>query len=542
MKCLKKRVLLSLVASVAACNANTPTAVTPYPNFRSQSQDLARQLTGVVDASNKADEENYYGNFAVTAEYTRSFNSDDIAHALFGCYYLQDCNTLKIAGAQADSYNEKSLNAQWFYLASDYEGSICFEPTIQNLNADMSLYWGMDGWVPGMFFRIHAPLTWTQWNLGAKFTTQEPGTLTPPDYTGSKLDDAETFFCAKGGLSLTSDDDSITIGTPLSCARFCGCECSNGKTKTRLADIQADWGWNFLLDEDYHLGCFARIVVPTGNAPKGEWLFEPIIGNGRHWECGAGLTSKAVLWESEEENKKLSISFDIEATHLFTAEQNRVFDLKNKPLSRYMYAYKTVDTVTTYEPLANLTSCKKNVSIKVQADIVALFNYTSDNWSYDLGYNFWARSCEHFDCDTCSCAACEECSCCGQGVIKNDLATWYIANASTINLWHDISDDNDEELTDNWIDYDGARTKGMSQKLFAQVNYTWDEHRLTPFLGLGGFVELGMNEPCCSSICNDCESCSQGSASNNSACGECSCCENVSLSQWGVWLKSGISF
>jgi hypothetical protein len=86
-------------------------------------------------------------------------------------------------------------------------------------------------------------------------------------------------------------------------------------------------------------------------------------------------------------------------------------------------------------------------------------------------------------------------------------------------------------LTDTMIDYDGARTKGMSNKVFGHIAYSWNDREVVPYLGLGGEVEFGRNNDCdCSTTCST--SCST----------DCSCCKYASLSQWGIWLKGGVSF
>jgi hypothetical protein len=559
MNYTSKIISLTLLVSAAALVADATTAVVPFVSYRSQSQDLARQKAGtigheykadmksmVTDKTGKAQEKTvamdvHNGSFVFTPEYTRSFNGDKIAESLFGCYFLQDCNKLILKGSNftvaGGTRTEKDLQAEWFGLSSGYEGSICFEPTIQNFNADMSLYWGMDQWVHGMFFRIHAPLTWTKWNLGAKFSTTEAGTLV--DGTVTYLDDAEKFFCKKETETTAGAADWLT--TPLTCARFCGCMCDDNKTKTRLADIQADFGWNFLLKKDYNLGMFARVVAPTGGKVKGEWLFEPVVGNGGHWELGGGLTGSYVFWRNQEETKHFGFYVDGEITHLFNAKQNRVFDLVDKPLSRYIQAYKTVNAVETYAPLANLTSCEMNVNVAVQADVTAMFNYTCHNWSYDLGYNFWARSCEKFDCksdcDSCdTCNSCDSCDdCCGACVIKNgNVDNWTIMTSDAINTYDDSAE---VRLTDSMINYDGAKTKGMSHKVFANVNYAWTDREVVPFVGLGGFAEFGRNGSCCDDDCNSCNTCDTCSCDD-----ECSGCTYASLSQWGLWLKGGVSF
>jgi hypothetical protein len=534
-----KIIQLTLLVSTAACVASATTPVRPFLSFRSQGQDLARQKAGTRDYENKSDMDKHYNLFTVTPEYTRSFNGDDMAKDLFGCWYLQSCNTLKIVGESAASFDTKSLNAGWFGLASNYVGAISFEPVIQNFNTDLSLYWGMDEWVQGVFLRIHTPLTWTKWDLGAKFTTSDTGTVAPiPNgHTTTYLDNAEKFFCKKEAEAT----DAYTP-TALFCSRFCGCSCDDNKTKTRLADIQMDLGWNFLLDQDYNLGLFARVVIPTGNKVKGEWLFEPIVGNGHHWELGGGVTGSCVCWRNKDESKHLNFSVDAELTHLFNAHQNRVFDLKDKPLSRYIQAYKA--TTNTWSPVANLTSCAMKVNVAVQADVTAMFNYTCHNWSYDLGYNFWARSCEKFECTSCKeCDCTNDCNncttCCGQCIIKKDVEEWHINTGDTINAY---LTGNDIKLTDSMVEYDGSRTKGISNKVFANINYAWLDCEVIPFIGLGGFAEFGSSTDCCNTTAATTPAQVRSCGDKCTSCDDCSGCKNVALSQWGLWLKGGVSF
>src|SRR5690606_28288426 len=101
----------------------------------------------------------------------------------------------------------------------------------------------------------------------------------------------------------------------------------------------------------------------------------------------------------------------------------RTFDLIGKPNSRYMLAEKVnkrpavnlfgntdpdagaLGTVTAavaqfnaeYSPVANFTTLPVDVSIGVQGDVVAMLNYTSRGFSWDLGYNYWGMSHEHIE-------------------------------------------------------------------------------------------------------------------------------------------------
>jgi len=77
-------------------------------------------------------------------------------------------------------------------------------------------------------------------------------------------------------------------------------------------------------------------------------------------------------------------------------------------------------------------------------------------------------------------------------------------------------------ISESDLDIGGARAKSMSNKVFGHIGYIWRECGWwAPYAGIGAEAEFGMREGCC----------------NGS-----SCCKTVSLSQWGFWVKGGISF
>lgn len=104
------------------------------------------------------------------------------------------------------------------------------------------------------------------------------------------------------------------------------------------------------------------------------------------------------------------------------------------------------------------------------------------------------------------------------------------------------------------VDFSGAATRGISHKAFANLSYLWWDccNRWVPYLGLGGEVEFGANGSSnnCQSSCNTtCPSSPSSSCGNatvlNASCGSsngCNNCSTCSISQWGVWLKGGVSF
>jgi hypothetical protein len=104
-------------------------------------------------------------------------------------------------------------------------------------------------------------------------------------------------------------------------------------------------------------------------------------------------------------------------------------------------------------------------------------------------------------------------------------------------------------LTLDDVDFSAARTKGLSQKVFTHVSYSWlDNEDWTPYLGVGAEVEFAMKDNSCeTSLCNrnPCSStCTAGSCTPSTTCYNCneSDCRRCALSQWGVWIKGGVSF
>jgi hypothetical protein len=210
-------------------------------------------------------------------------------------------------------------------------------------------------------------------------------------------------------------------------------ENCNNDSKTGVAEVRLEVGKRFFDTEDHHFGIDIQCAIPTGSRPNSTILFSPQIGNGNHWELGVGLNGHWNFWQSEDESGWAGLYVDANITHVFSAHQVRTFDLKNKPLSRYELAMRFTPAVNPllqlhtavhlpdgatvifpghtpdaqftgeYAPVANLTTLNVNVSATIQADIVAMVNVTKNDWSLDIGYNFWGRSCEKISCGDAGC-------------------------------------------------------------------------------------------------------------------------------------------
>ena len=311
--------------------------------------------------------------------------------------------------------------AENFFLADEFQSSLCVKPLVQNILVDFDWYMGLDKWAKGLYFRLYGPVVNNRTNLNAEENVlpASKNEVYSAGYAAEGEVPAESLFTQAlqffHGDVLPKAIDGITFN-PLAFAKWNGC---GNLSKTGFAELRGEFGWNYLR-ENYRVGLNIQAAAPTGTRPKGEWLLEPQIGNGKHWELGAGLKALWTMWRSEDEEKRFDFVFEADVTHLFNAKQTRTFDLKGKPNSRYMLAEKLTEDVTpkliqsaqqfngTYSPVANFSTRDCKVSIGAQGDLVAMFTYAVRGFTWDLGYNFWGMSHEKisFSCnDNTSCPA-----------------------------------------------------------------------------------------------------------------------------------------
>lgn len=592
----------------------------PFLQMRSQGRDAARQLVGVQEFVNKYGADSTNTMFSVAAEYSQSFQNERLSHFLFG-NDLVDCCNLYVQGSDVANRNPKAWLADYFGLPTDYSSKVSFCPKIQNAIVDLDLYVGLDGWAEGLYFRVDAPIAWTKWQLCPSEAKCDAGVLdTAAGYMSSttiaRADLPSSFVQAMSGCSTFGD-----MTTAMKYGRFnSSCDCS---TEAGLAELSLRLGWNFHLEEDHHFGAFLYASAPTGTRPCAKNLFEPIIGNGKHWELGGGVTGSWIFWRSEEHDSRY-VGFWLDATiaTLLKADQCRSFDFKCKPNSRYMLLEEmTTNTALTgaastytasdYQyasnliPAINWSTFSVDVSIPVQGDIALKLGGVRENWSFDLGYNLWARTGEKFCNDCCSSCATDK-----TYAIKGDATLYgrynainsgdpaYAGNhtvaiaqtesAATIHgpaLVNSLpTADNLQQahygtahdyvfslvttntlqtsiqpvlVTKSMLDL-GRSPSSITHKIFTNINYSWKdrEGRWTPFLGLGGNVEFSQdnyNDCCCcdSNSCNSCatsscNSCTTNTCATNSCNNSCNSCDCNSprgaVSIWGVWIKGGVAF
>lgn len=417
MKRIIKSVSLLFLLGFSSTQAN----VTPLIIPRSQSVDAARDLVGMTRYINLYNPCGcIYGAWAFTFEYEKTNKPFDIGECLFGTDLIDDeMPFIKVSGSQSGDRNETDWLADYFGLPTDFESKLFFKPESHSYIFDVAFYIGLDEWLEGLYFRCHAPVVGAHYNLNFTEEVINPGvngyvagyfgpSAVPRDQLLNRFTDFASFSQVP---KIGNDIEFVPLGNAIISNKH--------HTRVRLSDLQLAFGWNFIQCDDHHFGLNIRGSAPTGNRPEAIYLFEPIVGNGHHWELGLGLTCHYDIFTDYCRDRYVAFYFDANLTHLFGARQRRTFDLADKPLSRYMLVERLGTPVTNlfvsntqgiaimnmpsptaqfngvYSPLANLTTFDVEVRVAAQIDAVAMIDIQWGCWNLDFGYNFWAKTCQH---------------------------------------------------------------------------------------------------------------------------------------------------
>ncbi len=164
--------------------------------------------------------------------------------------------------------------------------------------------------------------------------------------------------------------------------------------KTAVPQFDFVVGYNWHADEASHASVYLIAIAPAGNVPRSEFIFEPIVGSGRLWELGPGISGHVDLMRCGLHI--LSLSGNGYLSHQFKKFQRRSFDLiEHGPLSRYMLL-KEFDSEGTYTGslinAVDFTTRAVRVGGSAKLDAALKLTYYYDRWGLDLGYNIYARS------------------------------------------------------------------------------------------------------------------------------------------------------
>lgn len=352
---------------------------------RSQSTDSVRRLAGVHEHQHHPDSGS---TVTLTPIFSRSLHRRHLGQYLFGVDGAFDV-TGSFVG---DRDNEDDAFADYFGLSPEFQSFVEFTPKIHSYLVEGDAFINLNRWRRGLYVEITVPVGSTRWNPGLheEISYESLNNPFPAGYQSIgnlPLSVPYTSFtqAIQGHRSFGAIKDGLLFNTI----------DGESHTKTGCADLRIILGWDFCLKQAGHAGFTFLVVAPTGSRPNGEFLFEPVLGNGKHWELGVGFTGHLIIWD-ELNGQELGIYTDIMLSHLFNARQRRTFDIKPNGFgSRYILAKQFDNTgnfTGTVIPVANISTLDCHVKNLLQLDASVMFGYTYNTFIFDIGYNGWVRS------------------------------------------------------------------------------------------------------------------------------------------------------
>ncbi len=166
-------------------------------------------------------------------------------------------------------------------------------------------------------------------------------------------------------------------------------------TKWGMGDIEACVGYESIYCERFHGMWAGGIVIPTGNKPKGEYIFEPIVGNNGHF--GLMLLGEYCyeLWVNPAQDKTIWFHANGFSQYLFGNRQRRSFDMLDKQWSRYMWVYRSnVNPISPeyQSPGINVFTQPVNVWPRSSFNANSSFVYNhNDGFVAEAGYSTYYR-------------------------------------------------------------------------------------------------------------------------------------------------------
>lgn len=465
---------------------------------------------------NEQNHQNYLGTFGVGFEFMSNLNQSNCCKNLGSMPFWPNNNSnIMSVGDNSGAYNLDAYQLGIGPISTD--ASIKLNPQIYQTGADLFFYVQSQQTHLQFFFKVHSPLG----VISVNPCISSSGNTNSVDYDAFQIQNSFNDIPSPYENIIQAFKGGKQVGdiAPLNFGRI-ACKQSSC---IQFGDIAVSLGYNFYADEDKHIGIAARFTAPTGNKAKSIYMLEPIFGRNGHWAAGAELIAHYKIKFDHQETKYLNILFDGTIEHLFTSKHFRSFDLlKNGLGSKYLlladytnneYQNKIINAI-------NITTLPVESIFGIEANAALMLDYHHDDFSFGIGYEAWARSCEELCLD-------ESCikkinfnnyAILGRQNIRDDLCDPNATINKSLNegsIWAMDATEKQNRLPKEIakvINIDGQKAHAaFTNKIFGQLAYTKNSCDYAPYIAVSGGAEL------------------------NSSC-------NNAVSFWTIGMQSGFVF
>ncbi len=290
--------------------------------------------------------------------------------------------------------------------------------------------------------------------------------------------------------------------------------------ETKLAFVQIQLGKHSFETDCSHLSPYIGVTAPTGNTPEAEFVFEPIVGHGKHAAIFWGLDAGWNVGESLCGNFEVHYEINSVMHYFFNKKQKRSVDLKNGPWTRYTELYKnraqaqqafdlrnemppTQGTFLATPGINELTfDMRISPGFSFTTNNALLFDYCYCNTMIitEIGYNFFFHQEESVKLDQTftSNAAIKDYA--GRGITnpkRNITADAFTNNIGFCNLQLNpniadaLTDFNLAKIKESNLDFDSAAHPcTVAHTVYATISGRWDNCLCPLDLSIGGSYEF----------------------------------------------------
>lgn len=441
-------------------------------------QNIGRQSAGVTQYYQPQEACDINGFFTITGAYGTSFDSNALGTFLF----FNGTSTMSTGTAAGPGID---IFSQEFLLNDNFKSSITASPKVRYTLAEATWYLALDEITQGLYLLGNLPFGWTSWQVDLHETVSTRGTTLLAQQIGNSVaidSPLSSMIEAWKGTKTLFD-----IKEPLTYARIDG-----AKKEFKCADLTFGVGYTFLHEPSRYLSFNLRTVIPTGNRPNGQFVFEPMMGNGHHIEIGGGVLGNLTLRDCP--NQKLNVFLNGALYHVCKARQKRTFDLtKNGIGSRYLL-FKQFDQNGQYTGTMvrgpNILTLNVDVSNTVEGDVAVIFDYQHCNLVVNVGYNVWGRT-----TDTIKLKQTIPANTYGiAGLTGTDPGANRNRTASLTQIDGenaDVIDPANVYLTTSDLNLESAEHPGcFSHSILGYLGYQWKHRKPIPFIGIGSQIEF----------------------------------------------------
>ena len=388
-------------------------------------------------------------------------------------------------------YNVKTRAISSGARLESINGTISFEPDQEAFGLRLDYFQDVNTPMKKLFFKASLPITYVRNDMDIKVAKDAEGNEPAEVTFGSKKYTAKDFFA--GNVNVTSAENPKNLQGPLTHAKIDGARSSFG-----LADLELALGYKFYYEQKKHLFLSVGMTIPTGTKPNGEYLFEPVHGNGHHFGLNISLDGGLEAWKGK--HGPVRADFGVNYRYLFIGSEKRTLGVKGTTLGHYYLVAELNQKDKPLFPLANVSTTDLRIKPGNQFDAIVDFSFHCKRFVVDVGYNMYWKDQE---------------SVWVKGWNDKTYYVPIVADTSGAAYFTDAlfeSKHSGLTITKDNLDVDAAKTpEQFTHKIFGGIAYTPKlSDKYPTSLGLGASYEFAQ--------------------------------ENSALEKYALWLKMGISF